>query len=154
MKYLFFCCIVFFIAGCRPGHFYSAYETVNVKGWSAADTLCYPVTIADENQTYAWSVSVRHQKTYEFSNLWLNILVKGNGIDTSFRCEVPLFRNDGKPYGETSGSLCTQTVPLKMQPPFAGKGRYLIAVVQLMRKDPLDGIEDVGIFIEKITGKK
>ena len=121
---------------------------MDVKQWSAADTLKYPITVSGDDDHYQYFLSVRHQKTYEFSNLWIQMIIKGNGIDTSFKVEVPLFKVDGKPYGKPSGSLCTQTIPVKNLNTFTAKGNYRVNIVQLMRKDPLDGIEDVGLIID------
>ena len=137
------------LSACDQKHFYNEYKTVDIKEWKSTDTLSYQIKIAEENKNYQYSISVRHSKEYEFSNLWLKVFVKGTGIDTSFRYEIPLFKNDGKPYGKNSGSLCTQTIPLKTNLPLYKKGEYQISIVQLMRKDPLDGISDVGVIIDK-----
>jgi gliding motility-associated lipoprotein GldH len=138
-----------FILCCTQKHFYSEYKTVDSKNWSSNDTLKFKVDIADSNAVYDVAVSVRYQKTYEFSNVWLNIFTQYADVKKSARLEVPLFKNDGKPYGESSGSLCTQTISFQKQLTFPQTGTYIISVVQLMRKDPIDGISDVGIIIDK-----
>lgn len=135
-----------FLSGCEQKHFYSEFKAIDIKAWKSTDTLTYPIKIEQENKQFQYAISVRHSKDYEFSNLWLKIFIKGNGVDTSFRYEIPLFKTDGKPYGKSSGSLCTQTIPLKTILPLNKKGEYKISVVQLMRKDPLDGISDIGII--------
>jgi gliding motility-associated lipoprotein GldH len=149
MKKLFYLLITVLAISCKQKHFYSSYQSVDVKSWKSTDTLNFTVDVPVENSTYAYAVSVRHQKDYEFSNLWLKVLVKGNSIDTSFRFEVPLFKVDGKPYGKSSGSLCTQNMPLKTITGINKKGKYQISIIQLMRKDPLNGIEDIGLIIDK-----
>lgn len=140
--------LLFACSSCNKKHVFNEFKTVNIKEWKSTDTLTYQLKI-EENKNYQTSISVRYQNDYEFSNLWLKIFVTGNGIDTSFRFEIPLFKNDGKPYGKKSGSLCTQTIPLKTILPITKKGNYNFSIVQLMRKDPLDGISDVGIIIDK-----
>ena len=147
LLFIFFSLILF--CACEQKHFYNTYESVNIKGGKSLDTVSFPIKIDTENKNYHYSLSIRYSKEYEFSNLWLKVFIKGNHFDTSFRYEIPLFMKDGKPYGKNSGSLCTQTVPLKTTLPLYKKGEYKIAVVQLMRKDPLDGISDVGILIDQ-----
>jgi gliding motility-associated lipoprotein GldH len=137
-----------FLSGCEQKHFYSEFKDIDIKAWKSTDTLTYPIKIEQENKQFQYAISVRHSKDYEFSNLWLKIFIKGNGVDTSFRYEIPLFKTDGKPYGKSSGSLCTQTIPLKTILPLNKKGEYKISVVQLMRKVPLDGISDIGIIAD------
>jgi len=134
---------------CKQQHFYNKYKAVDVKKWSSSDTLSYAVEIKDDAKNYEYALSVRYQKEYEFSNVWLKVFIQGNGIDTAFRYEIPLFKNDGKPYGKVSGSLCTQIIPLKTTLPLSKKGNYTFKIVQLMRKDPLDGISDIGVIIDK-----
>lgn len=150
-KQVFFLISVLWLAfsACEQKHFYNEYKPVDIKGWKSTDTLSYPIKIDTENKNYQYAISVRHSKEYEFSNIWLKVYVKGSGIDTSFRYEIPLFKNDGKPYGKSSGTLCTQTIPLKTNLPLYKKGNYQISIVQLMRKDPLDGISDIGVIIDK-----
>lgn len=143
---LFLC---FGLIACEQKHFYNEYKNVDIKKWKSTDTLTYDIQIGEANRTYNYAISARHSKEYEFSNLWLKVMVKGNQTDTSFRYEIPLFKNDGKPYGKTSGSLCTQTVPLKTALPLSAKGNYTIRIIQLMRKDPLDGVSDIGIIIDQ-----
>lgn len=134
---------------CNQQHYYNEYRSVNMKSWKATDTLSFPVEIKEANKHFQYSISIRHEESYEFSNLWVKVFINGNGIDTAFRYNLPLFKNDGKPFGEKSGSLITQTIPLKTALALSKKGKYEIKLVQLMRKDPLNGISDVGIFVDE-----
>ncbi len=144
-----FISLVFYFLCLRTKHFFNEFESTDIKAWKSTDTLSFQIKIEEENKNYQYALSVRHSKDYEFSNIWLKVYIKGNNIDTSFRYEIPLFKNDGKPYGKSSGSLCTQTVPLKTNLPLYKKGNYTISIIQLMRKDPLDGISDIGVIIDK-----
>ncbi len=149
MKQVVFSLLIFvFLYACEKKHFYNKYQSVNIKAWKSSDTATFPIAINEANHQYKYALSVRYAKDYEFSNVWLKVFVKGNAIDTSFRYEIPLFMKDGKPYGKCSGSLCTQTVPLKTNLPISQKGNYTISIVQLMRKDPLDGISDIGVVVD------
>lgn len=137
-----------FCIACEQKHFYNEYKPVDVNAWKSTDTLSYLFDVKDINASYDLSISIRYQNNYEFSNIWLSI---SDIIDAekTVRFNVPLFKKDGKPYGEKSGSLYTQTMPFQKQIKFSKAGKYNIKLVQLMRKDPLDGISDVGIIIDK-----
>jgi gliding motility-associated lipoprotein GldH len=141
--------LFFAITACEQKHFYNEYKAVNTKAWNVIDTLTYIADIDDANAYYDILVSVRYQKDYEFSNLWLNIINSYSDSIQPVRLEVPLFKKDGKPYGKVSGSLCTQTIPFQSKIKFPKAGKYRIKIVHLMRKDPLDGISDVGVIIDK-----
>ncbi len=137
------------VISCEKKYFFSEYQSVNIKNWAATDTLTYNVKMDAISTSYQYSISVRHSKEYEFSNLWLKVIIKGKQIDTAFRYEIPLFKVDGKPYGKKSGSLITQTVPLRTALPLSAKDNYHIQIIQLMRKEPLYGIADIGLMVEK-----
>lgn len=141
--------LLFEFTACEQKHFHSEYKAVNSKAWNVTDTLSYIVNIDDTNVNYNILVSVRYLKDYEFSNLWLNIKDTYSNKDKPVRFEIPLFKKDGNPYGEVSGSLCTQTMPFQSKVKFPKVGKYKIKIVHLMRKDPLDGISDVGVIIDK-----
>ena len=148
-KYIVVSLAVLAFCSCEQQHFYNEFKTVDIKAWKSTDTLFYPIKIEEENKNYQYALSVRYSKEYEFSNVWLKVSIKSNVIDTSFRYEIPLFKNDGKPYGKSSGSICTQTIPLKTNLQMNKKGIYTISIIQLMRKDPLNGISDIGLIIDK-----
>jgi gliding motility-associated lipoprotein GldH len=146
-------CIILFavtvLIACKQDHYFSEYKSVDIKSWKSTDTLFYVLDIEDSKALYDIAVSVRHQKNYEFSNLWLNIIDNYSNLKTAFRLEVPLFKKDGNPFGKVSGSLCTQNMPFQKNIKFPKPGKYKIRIVQLMRKDPLDGISDIGIIVDK-----
>ncbi len=141
--------LVFVFTACEQKHFYNEFKTVDVKGWKSSDTTQFDILIDDTSAIYSLSVSVRHQKDYEFSNLWLTIFTEYLNEKKAVRFEIPLFKKDGTPYGKASGSLCTQTMPFQKEIRFPVKGKYTIRMVQLMRKDPLDGISDIGVVLDK-----
>lgn len=154
MKKLLYILILCCFISCEQKHFFNKYESVDAKNWKQTDTLNYLIDIVDSNAVYDISVSIRYQKEYEFSNLWLTVYNSNELSSKPIRLEVPLFKNDGKPYGKSSGSLCTQTVSLQKQVRFPKNGKYTINIAQLMRKEPLNGISDVGVIIDKEIEKK
>jgi gliding motility-associated lipoprotein GldH len=147
MKRCFLLLIIALISACGQKHVFSDYQTIRDLKWSSTDTLSFAFDIP-ENRAYQLSLSARHRKDYEFSNLWLKVRLKGMNIDTTFRFEMQLFNLEGMPFGKCSGSTCTQTIPLKKEINFT-KGKYDLQLLQLMRKDPLEGIEDVGLIIDQ-----
>lgn len=152
MKSFYLSIIIFSICwACSNSKYeFSKYEAVNEAGWQATDTLVYKINIEDINATYNVNIGVRHNKDYEFSNIWFKVL--GNiaeDTQNGDRFEVQLFDKFGKPYGKSTGSLCTQIVPLKKNYKFSKKGIHTIKIIQLMRQDPLLGVKDVGILLEQ-----
>jgi len=67
-----------------------------------------------------------------------------------FQPKLILFDKIGKPYGECTGSVCTQIYPIQKNYIFKKSGIYIVKVVHLMRQEPLLGVKDVGIMVEKV----
>ena len=61
--------LVLAFTACEQKHFYNEFKTVDIKAWKSMDTLLFPIKIEEENKNYQYSISVRHSKEYEFSNL-------------------------------------------------------------------------------------
>ena len=142
---------VILFAACSTKYEFAEYKSVNESGWNADDTLTYKIQIEDINTAYNLTLGVRYNKGYEFNNIWFKLF--GNIIEDGKEGrmqEVILFDKTGKPYGECTGSLCTQIYPIQKNYLFKKKGIYIIKIVQLMRQEPLLGVKDVGIMVEKI----
>lgn len=139
--------IVAFVSSCGEKHTFSDYRSVDKLKWSSMDTVKFDFDLP-ANKKYSLSLSARHRKDYEFSNLWVKVFLKGPQTDTAFRYEMQLFNAEGRPFGECSGSTCTQTIPVKSIKNL-NQGHYELQVVQLMRTDPLEGIQDIGVIVDQ-----
>lgn len=136
---------LFSAAACiSPSHEYARFETVKGQQWAYSDTLKFgykPV----KAEKLRISLSVRYQKEYEFSNLWLKITDK-EGVS---RVDIPLFDAEGTPLGKCSSGLCTQTISWKDVEVGESDSLYF-SVVQNMRRDPLENVSDFGLVIDKV----
>lgn len=137
------------IISCQLSNNTTTYKSVNESGWKAKDTLTFVVDIKDITKKYNFSLAVRHNKSYEFNNFWVKIGQKKPKEKIIFtNVDIALFNNFGKPYGKCTGSLCTQIFPIEKNIQFKQKGKYKIAVIHLMRQEPLFGIKDIGVIVE------
>jgi gliding motility-associated lipoprotein GldH len=136
------------ITSCREAnHEYIQFQPVSGQSWSYADTAVFE-TVVSRDGKYHLFVSVRHEKEYEFSNLWLKI----SQSSASERVDVPLFNLQGEPLGNCSSGLCTQTVLWKEIE--ATQGDTLSwGIVQNMRKNPLKHVSEVGLILDPVTAE-
>ena len=113
-KYFLTLLSICFIVACSSKYEFAKYESVNENGWNANDTLTFKVKIEETNTPYNINLGVRYNKGYEFDNIWFklfgNIIEKGKEGKMQ---EVILFDKIGKPYGECTGSVCTQIYPIQ-----------------------------------------
>lgn len=144
-----FVSILLLTVACKNNYFYSEYKTIKDLNWLINDTLVFKKTIdKPNNKPYQIEISVRHDKDYEFSNLWLEVEVSYVGKTETKKQEVVLYNKVGKPFGKCTGSICTQTIPIVKNIKFDKKGVLQIKITQLMRKNPIENIKDIGIIIE------
>lgn len=131
------------MSSCNSTDFdYSEYHTIKQQKFQYSDTLKYEfIPLVDSSYNLYWSV--RYSDLYEFSNLWLRIK-DGNKI---VRVEVPLFDKTGKPLGQCTGGVCTQTILWKTQT-FNSQDTVKWEVSQNMRKNPIESISEVGLIIK------
>lgn len=130
------------VACISPSHDYARFETLKGQRWAYSDTLKFGFKSAKAEKLRI-SLSVRYQKEYEFSNLWLKIIDK-EGVS---RVDIPLFDAEGAPLGKCSSRLCTQTISWKDVEVSESDSLYF-SVVQNMRRDPLENISDFGLIID------
>lgn len=133
------------LPSCSTGtHDHTQFLSIKGQTWDYKDTLSYEFGIKDTAE-YRISLSVRYEKEYEFSNIW----IKANDGSINSRIELPLFNLNGQPLGKCSGGLCTQTLGWK-DVQLNGGDTIRLHIVQNMRKNPLRGVSEVGVIIDRI----
>ena len=137
---------IFTFVACSNDNTYNKFEDINNSKWSNKDTLFFSPNIKDISKEYDIYLSVRYQKNYDFSNLWLQVY----GLEKLpfDRIEIPLFKNDGTPYGKGLKSNFTVNAAYLKGYKFKKSGTQKIAIIQNMRKNPLPGVMDIGIIIK------
>jgi gliding motility-associated lipoprotein GldH len=121
------------------------------KDWSWGQANRYEVLIRDTLSPYHLFVNVRHEERYAYANLWLQIRTIGPLGDTlQARVEIPLAELDGTWRGECQTSMCLQRELIGPAQRFPRAGTYVFELEQDMRENPLPGIRDVGIRLEKV----
>ena len=112
----------------------------------------FNVTIDDSISKHNMHLNVRHAGFYQYRNLFLFIkteLPNGNSqIDTA---ECILATPQGKWLGDGLGDIWDNQILFKKGFKFPLKGVYHFELTQAMRVNPLPGIMDAGIRIEKST---
>jgi gliding motility-associated lipoprotein GldH len=93
---------------------------------------------------------VRHNEKYEFNNIWISLTyqLKGQQPVTN-QYELPLANNSGW-LGTAMDDLYEHRIRITPDEGIALKdGEYIFTIGQIMRKDPLENVLNVGLRIEK-----
>ena len=127
-------------------------ENVKIKdnSWSSADVIILRPDIPDTVSGYNVYINLRNASHYPFSNifLFLNTVFPDGKIDRD-TLEIMLAGPDGKWLGSGLGDIWDNRVLFKKNVSFPQKGEYRFELVHAMRLDPLPGIMDAGMRIEK-----
>ena len=147
-------CLMIFIlvatvSSCTGGYKYSDYREVAPTGWPYGERFDYIVTGRDSLITGTLMVSLTHDNSYEYSNIWLEVTVPVDSSLTVDTVNVTLCDPYGNWYGNGMPGHYQFTDTLLARPlTLADSSR--ISVRHIMRVDTLRGISQVGISVEPV----
>lgn len=149
------------LQGCSPptGATFEKIATIKNGQWSSDDQPSFTIDIKDTTSSYQSFILLRNDDSYLYANIWLNFYVKGPG-DTAFsnlqRYNLKLADIAGAWLGKGMGSIWEHKIPIREKDAlhFTKAGTYQIKIEQMMRKDPLPGVLNIGLIIKKGNRKK
>ena len=137
-------------AGCDPSRLFEENKKIEKNEWDQRASLVFRVPITDTVTSYNVYINVRNAGFYKFSNLYLfiNTSFPGGQIQRD-TLECTLAAPDGQWLGEGLGDIWDNRILFKQNVRFPQTGEYTFELIQAMRINPLPGIMDAGIRIEK-----
>ena len=147
------CFFIFFIflSSCDGGAVYYRYHPIKNGNWNrqaAVDFLMDSLPV-DRDTRYDIVLEIVNNNQYPYQNLWL--LVQQNMADTSFvsdTVEITLADPQGKWLGKGSAGLYQLSVPYKTSLALDSTRAYLVRIRQVMKDNPIKGIEKVGLLVK------
>lgn len=149
-------CLLLAVAACKPPKLDTYEKNLEIPGhsWSWDYRPSFDLNIAPEDTAYFYTIyaNVRHRDSYTFNNLWMTIRIESpdKQVDSQ-RVELPLADNPGKWMGTGTGDVFEHRILINKKGVFAKPGAYRFSFGQTMRQNPLEGIMNVGLRIEKDT---
>lgn len=127
---------------------------ITISGkWKANPALQFDFNVDHADHPRDIVFVVRNTNAYPYSNLRLFVELKKNKEKKPFETDTLNYimaRPNGQWLGSGFGGTKEIWFLYKKDYRFPADGKYTIEVKHAMRKDPLPGIEDVGIQIEKV----
>ncbi|MCB9182870.1 MAG: gliding motility lipoprotein GldH [Flavobacteriales bacterium] len=143
------------LAACTSGVVFQADTSIPGGSWDASVTPEFTFEIADTVSKHDVYIDVRHTGDYAYSDLYLFIDLEGPG-GRNMRDTVECLLADpmGHWLGKGTGFIFASRthdakVLYRLGNRFPVAGRYTIRIEQGMRDNPLPGIIDVGVSIER-----
>lgn len=140
------------LGACAPGHNdYSDFAYIPHEGWAYNDSvLLFVKSDADTVIDGKLKIAIRHNNSYHYSNLWLEVSNAGNdGITMRDTLEIKLADIYGHWYGKGIGANYQLETVLPEN--YRLHTKHPVAIRHIMRVDTLCGIEQLGILFHANT---
>lgn len=142
----------FLLVACETNTIYHSYHHLPNGRWNKNDTLLFTHKISDSAALYKVSLEIRYQDYYPYRNLFL--FIQRNTANSSFfitdTVEYILATPKGKWKGSGLGTLHQITFPYHTFS-LPQNRNYSFKIGHVMKEEVLDGINDIGICIEKVN---
>ena len=153
MKIFKFWCLIAFIsllASCDSERVIDEYTAIPNRKWETAFQPTFTLEVKDTTQLYNVFLNLRNEGTYAYNNLWINMKMQSpGGKKATDKLNLTIADPTGKWLGKGLGDLYDCRIPLYPRIKFPEIGNYTFTIEQFMRINPLEGISDIGIRIEK-----
>lgn len=121
------------------------------NNWEQKNKVLFKVNIKDTISAHNLYINVRNAGFYPFSNIFLFMTTTlPNGKIAKDTIECVLANPDGSWKGSGLGDIWDNQILFKKRFLFPLSGEYQFEFEQAMRVNPLPGIMDMGIRIEKV----
>jgi gliding motility-associated lipoprotein GldH len=136
------------LSSCQTVDLYERVVSIPKQEWKSNFKPQFNFTIKDTQSKYNIYVVLRHNEKYEFNNLWISLTyqLKGEPAVTG-QYELPLADNE-RWLGTAMDDLYEHWVQVAKGISLKA-GEYNFVIGQIMRKDPLENVLNVGLRIEK-----
>jgi len=142
------------LSSCDPNRLIDQHKTIPNNAWDNQHKLSFDVNITDTSIPYNMYLNVRNAGWYPFSNLFLFVTTRfPDGTVARDTAECTLADKDGRWLGDGLGDIWDNRILFKKNFRFPQTGQYVFELEQGMRVNPLPGIADAGIRIEKASAE-
>ena len=150
-KYWWFWIVLFAFFSCNSGDVLFE-ENLSLENalWKSNNMATFDFTIKDTISYYDILVNLRNNDSYEYSNLYLFVSIDfPNGKKHIDTLNAILADPTGRWVGSGIGDIYDNQFILVDNLAFPISGEYQVNVVHAMRKKDLQGIENIGLKVQK-----
>jgi gliding motility-associated lipoprotein GldH len=147
---IFFSLLLSALCSCDPNKVYEDNVRISKNGWHRADRARFETEITDTVGACNLYINVRNTDKYKYMELWLFVDSRSpEGTVQRDTVKIMLADHRGKWYGKGLGDKYDNRIPFHKNVRFPASGTYVFELEQATRDEPLIGIEDVGLRLEK-----
>ncbi len=148
--FILFACI--YLAACSPIDLLEKTAVIPNQTWYYNNSPAFTFNITDTSSLYNIFIVLRHTDKYSYNNIWLNTGSKFPGDSMRYQNLEIILGTDAHGWEGNGMDDIFEIRKIITQGPVALKraGVYTFSVSQVMRENPLKGILNVGIRVEKV----
>ena len=140
------------LTACGPDIVYAEQRDLP-RGWSYADSLAFPFTIADTSAAYDLEVTLDHGTDFPYQNTYVLLHTTfPDGHRTTSRVNLQLAGDFGVWKGDCSATSCTYLTPIALGTRFREAGTYVLTVEQNSREEVIGAVTGVGVRVLRADG--
>jgi len=151
--------ILTYTLSCTNNTIYNQYQHIENSEWHKDSIINFKINSTDTISKNNLYVTLRNNKDYEFSNLFLIVGIKfPNNYQIVDTLEYEMTSPEGRFLGSGMTDIKENKLEYKTNVTFSLIGDYDVSVQQAMRRtrdidglNALNGITDVGLQIEKLN---
>jgi len=139
------------LASCGQVELYERLGNIPKAAWQSSYKPTFTFQITDTTSLYNVFVTVRHTNSYPYNNIWLEstLQLPGDSLVTQ-KLDLPLAGPEGW-LGVGMDDIFERRIKVTATPQkFPRSGPVIFTLQQAMRQDPLPGILQAGIRVEKV----
>lgn len=142
------------LAACNNSTLYNSEKDIEGNSWHKDSVKVFSPVIEDTSEVVSIGFSLEHSKEYPYSNLWLFVNVESpDGQAQTDTMEYFLANPDGGWIGQGNDRSRRLYWLYKGGVKLAQPGEYKFTLQQGMRRDKLDGVQSVSLWVEKAEKK-
>lgn len=142
--------ICMFFTACRQIQLFEKTVSIPQHQWASSFRPQFEFDISDSTTPYNIFLVIRHSEKYNYSNIFLNLYIKGPGSDSTVKVqkEALLATNAKGWLGTGMNDIYEHRVLLAPNQQLK-TGKYSFTLEQIMRENPLNQVLNVGLRVEK-----
>lgn len=139
------------LIGCGKSYFFSEITPILGETWTYANILEFEVNVEDLDAKYNLLLDITHDADFRYQNVYIKFHVTDpTGRETITQVPVDLANKGGVWFGDCDDEWCHLEGFLQKELKFSEGGKYVFKLEQYMRIESLEGIQSVGLKVEKI----
>lgn len=146
---------ILLMSSCNNSRVYNKYQNLDDCQWHQDSVISFSFNAEDTINHYNVILNIRHNSEYKHQNLWLFTSSAdpiGNIAKDTLECY--LYDNIGRALGQDYFYLYEMPLIYMNEIKFHKQGEYKFEIHQAMRDSLLNGIESLGLTIEKVNHGK